>query len=730
MGRLLSFIGAILGSFVAVAAAVWWLVTVSYSVALRWGEYRWPLRQAPIWQCRLVLFLGWAMFSAALVKLIWCALQFGIGAWLTKPLPDWTGPYAARTINVIAVLIAVLGVIAGLRKILEGLGAAQRRRALTDFTQPIARLDAQAIPPGAGRRIVILCDGTSNRPDDRPDGESVATNIWKLSKLLNNDETQTVWYQAGVGSDTSSTAAEARRTQWLLSTAGFSGATRAGAVGGTVIKIIEAGTGAGISEMIINGYAEIVRQYQPGDRIYLLGFSRGAFAARCIAGVISRCGLLRAEFQRYAPDVVRIFRTRRSPDALAALRPDMAYPPIGSQHAAPHIHAVEVAFLGVFDTVASLGFPLWGWWFRIGAAWNNQAFKTDPARTCRAVYHALAMDERRSQFFPTLFTPVQHDAEHPKVLKQVWFRGAHADVGGGYDRHEVSDIPLQWMMDAMAQHGLTFHSNPTVIRSPNPLARLHDELAREPTWKIFGSWPRWHPVPGVDAELQSSGLHASVQQRAKVMWERTGRPDLYSLAVGESLEFTVDTRRDWYRSGLIIEHGGCYRIDYIGGQTRDAECLPCGPAGQRAGWSDIRGWPFMQAMRRRPDDDWMQLVATVAHPRPWDPVERRLTAVLRYLGRSAPSELQRQLASIGRSLRQPGDALCLINQAPSGMLHLFANDWWQTATNNSGGPALRITRIDKPLGGLPTWTLARDGEDFAWSDPEGSMRDTAQGKAA
>src|SRR5690606_25070316 len=121
-------------------------------------------------------------------------------------------------------------------------------------------------------------------------------------------------------------------------------------------------------------------------RIYLVGFSRGAFTARCIAGVISRCGLLRAENIRYAPEVVQLYRIRDKPGDALALRHDMMH------------RDVRVEFLGVFDTVASLGVPLWGWWFRVFPIWRNLPFATDPAAVCRFVYHALAMDERRSQF--------------------------------------------------------------------------------------------------------------------------------------------------------------------------------------------------------------------------------------------------------------------------------------------------------------------------------------------
>ena len=325
--------------------------------------------------------------------------------------------------------------------------------------------------------------------------------------------------------------------------------------------------------------------YWPGDKIYLIGFSRGAFAARCIAGVISRCGLLRAEYERFAPDVVQIYRSRPHPDQDEPLRLDMAYPGRGSGLAPKAKHAVAIEFVGVFDTVASLGFPLWGWWFRALPVWNNLPFSTDPAKVCRNIYHAMAMDERRAQFFPTLYT-MPTSLPRPDVLEQVWFRGAHADIGGGYARHDASDIPLRWMMEAMSRHGLKFKSETKTNFALNPVATLHDELDRDPTWNFFGSWPRWHPVPGHDEVTQISKLHPSVLERAAIIEAQTGRPDLLKIEKRE--EFVVDTDSPWFRTGMIIEKDRYYRVTYLGGLTRDGENSPADPGGQKADPLDIR----------------------------------------------------------------------------------------------------------------------------------------------
>ena len=468
-----------------------------------------------------------------------------------------------------------------------------------------------------------------------------------------------------------------------------------------LIKAIESGFGVGISETIVNGYQKIAQLYRPGDEIFILGFSRGAFAARCIAGVISRCGLLHAEYERFAPDVVQIYRTRPQANNDEPLNLDMVYPGIGSKLELRSRNAVGIKFLGVFDTVASLGFPLWGWWFRASPVWRNFAFSTDPAKVCKHIYHALAMDERRSQFFPTLFTMPQCKQDQPAVLQQVWFRGAHADIGGGYTRHDLSDAPLEWMMCAMMGHGLTFKAGSWKTIAPNSVATLHDELVREPTWNFFGSWPRWHPVDEGDPSGQGSRLHPSVVKRAKQIERETGRPDLQ--IVTEKVEFVVNASVPWFRTGLIIETGKYYKLTYLEGLTRDAECPPCGPAGQKAGWFDIRRLPIFWP--RLPNENWMLLAATIAHPRIWTPQEKGLGKGIFYLFVRAPKLLQDQIAVIGKDLKEVNDCVYITSKAPSGLLYLFVNDLWATTSNNSGGPRLSLELIDKPSADGVLFTL-------------------------
>ncbi len=553
--RVVALLAQLLVAVASGGALAWWVATAGMRLLVRWLERFRPLRDGPVGVCAAVLSLCALLLAAVAVGGAWELFR------LLDPAPHWAGverPGMLRAWHVLMVLatglLGLAGIGAAVREALVALSAARRRWRLVGGHRAAAGLESADIGPGTGGRcIVILCDGTSNRPDQQEDGEAAATNIWQLYKTLECDEAQVTWYQAGVGSDTSSTAGEVRRTQAFLAAVGANPGSQAAALLDRVLKLFEGAFGSGISETIINGYAEVVRQYRPGDHIYLAGFSRGAYAARCIAGVISRVGLLRAENLLYAPEMVQLYRNRRDQHAYVAVRPELV-------HADP-----EIRFVGVFDTIASLGVPLWGWWFRALPIWHLGALATDPVEACRHVYHALAMDERRSEFFPTLYTDPRREGrarrsarDRLETLEQVWFRGAHADVGGGYARRDLSDITLGWMMDAMARHGLRFRHGAREALRPNLLGRLHDEVARQPGWVLSGTWPRWHPVPGATPDRNGTTLHPSVLKRAETVQSRLGRPDLLSPAVGESLLFVAEARRDWDRTGVVIEAGGCY----------------------------------------------------------------------------------------------------------------------------------------------------------------------------
>ena len=542
-----------------------------------------------------------------------------------------------------------------------------------------------------GRRIAIFCDGTSNKPDQLSEGISAPTNVYKLYSHLVNNELQTRWYDPGVATGTSSESLAGKTLGVVSKAIGWIKATQ---IFGGFVKlraIIEAAFGVGITENIVQAYREIARQYQPGDRIYLIGFSRGAYTARCVAGVIRRCGLLRAENIRYSADIVRLFGRRKATDKNV---------PIHWSYV--HEQMPPIEFLGLFDTVGSLGVPMWGWWFNFRLFFRNSPLSTDPAPICVNVYHAMSMDERRAQFFPTPFDETTRPGKAwTTILEQVWFRGGHCDVGGGYADAGLSDIALKWMLSACVKHGLVFQPDLLKLLRPDPTARIHDELQREPAWRLLGSWPRWHPVTG---QTIHPSIHPSVNARAKAL-ARLGRHDMTEVGF-EPVEFTAGAQREWDRTGIVLKGSGeRYRLTWKWGEWRDEEFPPCGPSGQQA--KDL----VRQALwfrRRLPHERYMTLCITIASPRPWPLREGGLFRLFRYLFLRDPRELRHQVAPVGRDLVEKKSSVVIQNNGGDGMLHLFANDAWMTAANNSGVLTMEIVRLaaQEPIF-EPIWTLAQ-----------------------
>nr|WP_319247146.1 DUF2235 domain-containing protein [uncultured Celeribacter sp.] len=202
--------------------------------------------------------------------------------------------------------------------------------------------------------------------------------------------------------------------------------------------------GRGINNQIRRVYGALASRYRPGDRIFLFGYSRGAYAVRSLAGLIDKMGLLRSEeaTERNVRTAYRHYQTL--PEHSAAQR-----------FKATYCHAeTPIAFLGVWDTVAALGLHMPVVW-RYSSVFH-EFHDLWPAPCVVAAYHALAHDERRTAYAPVMFET------NPNVpgqrLQQMWFRGTHGDVGGqvaGYspDR-KLSNAALVWILDKAEAAGL------------------------------------------------------------------------------------------------------------------------------------------------------------------------------------------------------------------------------------------------------------------------------------
>nr|WP_168713251.1 DUF2235 domain-containing protein [Cochlodiniinecator piscidefendens] len=219
--------------------------------------------------------------------------------------------------------------------------------------------------------------------------------------------------------------------------------------------------GVGINRQIRRAYGFIASRYQPGDRIFLIGYSRGAYAVRSLAGVIDRVGLLKQSHatERNITQAYRHYECAPDSKAATAFR---------KLHCHDH---VEIEMVGVWDTVKALGIRLPFLWLFTG---NRHAFHNHHlGNNIRHGYHALAMDETRLAFQPVLWDcPGKWRGD----MVQMWFRGAHGDVGGQVGSHKesrpLSNIPLVWMLGRAEQLGLQLPENwraqfPTDAKAPS-----------------------------------------------------------------------------------------------------------------------------------------------------------------------------------------------------------------------------------------------------------------------
>ena len=257
------------------------------------------------------------------------------------------------------------------------------------------------------RNLIYLCDGTWQSPDkEKP------TNVWKTATAVEIADDQLLHYDAGVG------------TGWPRVSGGL--------------------FGAGLVANILEGYRWICEHYLPGVRIFLFGFSRGAYTARWIAGMIGQVGLAESEE-----------RTRDAWDVM--LRQDPVE--LSLWWSTDNATRAPVEFVGVWDTVGAHGVPVGP--TRLFAPRFPDTLLGDHVRMA---CHALAEDEQRKAFQPCLWT----NPPCPRI-QQTWFKGWHSDVGGG-GTVGLSDITLRWMMNHAQAAGLRLRRMWDHHLMPNPNA--------------------------------------------------------------------------------------------------------------------------------------------------------------------------------------------------------------------------------------------------------------------
>jgi uncharacterized protein (DUF2235 family) len=297
------------------------------------------------------------------------------------------------------------------------------------------------------KRIIFCADGTWDDPES-------ATNVYGLFKAIPISSSQIAYYDDGVGSD------------------------------GTPLEKLTGGAfGDGLFQKIKDGYTKIAHVYDAGDDIFIFGFSRGAYTARSLAGMIAVCGLPSGDFDDNL--VNDAFQAYRNKGLRAAFEAKYA------------LFDAKIKMVGVWDTVGALGIPaIFG-----GIDQNVYGFlDTNLHPDVLNAYQALAIDERRQEFPPTLWT-LPTPPTPGQTVEQVWFAGVHCDVGGGYPETGLSDITLSWMIGKATALGLQldggFVSEYGSLDGLNALAAIHE------SWSLLWLAPKTRAVPN-DATIANS----------------------------------------------------------------------------------------------------------------------------------------------------------------------------------------------------------------------------------
>jgi uncharacterized protein (DUF2235 family) len=312
------------------------------------------------------------------------------------------------------------------------------------------------------KNILIFSDGTgqgASMPSKR-------TNVLKLYLAAKDaaPQSQVAFYDPGLG------AADDKDNGWW----------RWGH------DLLSQATGLGISQNVKDCYAALIERYEPGDRMYLFGFSRGAYTVRSVGGVLSLCGIPMRDSKGRSPGTDKKVREALVGEAVEAVykhygndeKTKAERKALGEEYRkryggnlANSSEPPVPYFIGVFDTVRALGVPgssgLVGWRHAFHDATLNS--RVPHAR------QAISIDENREVFEPELWDETEADRASGRI-KQVWFPGVHSDIGGGYEECELADLALAWMIDeVMALPEPVVVDKTKLSLSPSFKGKQHDE---------------------------------------------------------------------------------------------------------------------------------------------------------------------------------------------------------------------------------------------------------------
>jgi uncharacterized protein (DUF2235 family) len=330
------------------------------------------------------------------------------------------------------------------------------------------------------KRLIVLCDGTWNKAENLDRHKRKPTNVVKMVRAIQpvapDGTVQVTYYDEGVGNNPG-------LDRWL---------------GG--------GVGAGLDRNIREAYRFLLYNYAPGDVVFFFGFSRGAYTVRSLAGFIHHLGLLPKTYDFFVPEAYSLYRQRPPAEDDQTTWQQQ----IDTFRTAHQARTISIEFVGVWDTVGALGLPLNGF-----TLLNRRRYQFHDARLSpiiRHAYHALAIDEQRYTFQPTLWENPSAD----QVLEQRWFAGVHTNVGGGYEHDGLANCSLHWMKDKAVALGLSVDEIFLSFYKP----WFGDELRSSMTWfyrllgrkqRPVGAGHNTHEI--VDESVQRRQQHVEAAYR-------------------------------------------------------------------------------------------------------------------------------------------------------------------------------------------------------------------------
>jgi uncharacterized protein (DUF2235 family) len=459
------------------------------------------------------------------------------------------------------------------------------------------------------KQLIVCCDGTWQNINS-----IYPTNVAKLFQAIPVSSDNLVFYGEGVGT------------------------------GNWADRVFGGALGWGLDNNIQDAYRFLCSNYATGDRIYLFGFSRGAYTVRSLVGLIRAVGILPRLGIRHIPKAYKAYqdakskpsnrrdlKLRETDEQLQKFRQDSVREYGDDYHA-----EVEITFLGCWDTVGALGIPDQLPWLPLDQIINRkyQFHNTKLSSKILHARHAVSIDENRKEFDVTRMEPAENAVNQ---VNQVWFPGGHGCIGGGAKANSpLANAALLWMMDEVEALNLGLKFN---------RSQIEDGVETDPS--IFFPNNLAFPYTLNDRKiLNTDPLHSSVDQRWQTCdWYRpkslksiSFKPKLSessqltadrSLAVGQKVEFVVMAQEFETDTSIIIENGASYTIRVSPRQVWQQAQICSNAAGWTIERSD-RGWhirameikkisdlqkifyQLSQNLTRLPQAEWMELLFEIA----------------------------------------------------------------------------------------------------------------------